>query len=198
MIEQSKHFSPYRSNSYPSKHKQTPDFVHTYSSSTSKTARNQLRAGVELQSCVVYTSGALNRLQGLFGFGRGRMCVVGFVYCSGAWHGAGSVSCTDGQGEKVLARCDGLEVSVPGKSRVQVSYCAVRPSSQRSVGHARPLGSKQRLWQLHLSEHCGAAQLSISRFGCSPFAGWQRNVLFCFTRIKTSSFQMLKKVPVSF
>lgn len=65
----------------------------------------------------------------LTGFCRGRMRMVGIAKCPEARRRAGALSCTDVQGEKVLGRYEGTEVSIPCTPGIQVSHCAVRPLS---------------------------------------------------------------------
>ena len=60
--------------------------------------------------------------------------MVGIAKCPEAQRRAGALSCTDVQGEKVLGRYEGPEVSIPCTPRIQVPCCALRPLSLKISG----------------------------------------------------------------
>lgn len=101
------------------------------------------------------------------GFGRGRMRVVGIAKSPEAWRRAGALSCVDMQGEKVLGRSEGSEVSIPCTPEIQVPWCAVRPAGDQQVMPDLQEGSGDGsgdIWN-DTNGHCGTAvELEVSMF----------------------------------
>lgn len=80
------------------------------------------------------------------GFGKGRMRVVGIAKSPEAWRRAGALSCVDMQGEKVLGRSKGPQVSIPCIPEGHVPCCAVRPAGDRQVMPDLQEGKWRQQW----------------------------------------------------
>jgi len=128
---------------------------------------------------------ALHKLQGLPGFCRGRMCMVGTAKCPEARCGAGTLGPLRTCRERELANIRALRFPLllphPRDASALLSCQAAVPG----VGYARPSRNQRRLQWWHLEWHKWVLWYCCSTGGWTVhLAGRQRDVLFCFTKIK--------------